>query len=323
MWLHRRSEEPSKTDVLCYWKKSVLSSVGTSLKFITASELKTAQRTSVKEDVVIKPDFLQDFILEAAKNKVSSEIFKYFSPTEPVMRLGLHQMVIQFKKENPLEENVDVFLQFASQLMTENLCEEVCRQTIGQNSKKLWHEIRYGRITASVINEAAHCNTSEGSLVNKLLGVSKVKPTEAMERGIVLEKSVLNTIKTKLNLNIINENGIFLNKNNPIIGASPDGLTEDAVIEIKCPRHAKSINNYNKDNKITPKCDAQIQIQIYLCNKKKAIFVVADVNFENKNIVNYITVDYDATLTLNLIEKSEQFWKKYVYPLLLKSVNAK
>ncbi|KAL4715283.1 hypothetical protein ACJJTC_010853 [Scirpophaga incertulas] len=39
MWLHRRSEEPSCTQVECYWNKSLLSKVGTRLKSITAKEI--------------------------------------------------------------------------------------------------------------------------------------------------------------------------------------------------------------------------------------------------------------------------------------------
>ncbi|KAG5890901.1 hypothetical protein JTB14_029469 [Gonioctena quinquepunctata] len=37
--IHRRSKEPFTTDVECYWKKSVLSSVGRSLKFIEATDM--------------------------------------------------------------------------------------------------------------------------------------------------------------------------------------------------------------------------------------------------------------------------------------------
>ncbi|GBP91896.1 hypothetical protein EVAR_89847_1 [Eumeta japonica] len=39
MWVHRRSEEPSCTEVQCYWQKSKLSRVGTTLKFISAKDL--------------------------------------------------------------------------------------------------------------------------------------------------------------------------------------------------------------------------------------------------------------------------------------------
>lgn len=39
MWLHRHSEEPAPTSVICYWKKPVLSQVGLSLKFMKALEI--------------------------------------------------------------------------------------------------------------------------------------------------------------------------------------------------------------------------------------------------------------------------------------------
>ncbi|GBP72853.1 hypothetical protein EVAR_48837_1 [Eumeta japonica] len=39
MWTHRRSEEPPRTTVACYWKKSKLSRVGTSLKYTTVKDL--------------------------------------------------------------------------------------------------------------------------------------------------------------------------------------------------------------------------------------------------------------------------------------------
>lgn len=37
-WLHRRSEEPSPTEVLCYWKKSKLSNVGSLDKYLTVKD---------------------------------------------------------------------------------------------------------------------------------------------------------------------------------------------------------------------------------------------------------------------------------------------
>ncbi|KAJ8982173.1 hypothetical protein NQ317_013958 [Molorchus minor] len=39
MWVHRRSEEPSCTSLECYWKKSKLSRVSSSLKYMTAKDL--------------------------------------------------------------------------------------------------------------------------------------------------------------------------------------------------------------------------------------------------------------------------------------------
>ncbi|KAL3279860.1 hypothetical protein HHI36_017366 [Cryptolaemus montrouzieri] len=39
MRVHRRSEEPSCTEVQCYWQKSKVLRVGTTLKFISAKDL--------------------------------------------------------------------------------------------------------------------------------------------------------------------------------------------------------------------------------------------------------------------------------------------
>ena len=38
-WLHRRSEDASVTSKKCYWKKSSLSAVGTTKKFVRATDL--------------------------------------------------------------------------------------------------------------------------------------------------------------------------------------------------------------------------------------------------------------------------------------------
>lgn len=39
MWTHRRSEDPTPTEVACYWRKSRLSGIGTVIKYIEAEKL--------------------------------------------------------------------------------------------------------------------------------------------------------------------------------------------------------------------------------------------------------------------------------------------
>ncbi|CAH2103319.1 unnamed protein product [Euphydryas editha] len=58
MWLHRRSEEPSCTQIECYWKKSKLSKVGTTLKFITSKELAKGQ-ASTSSDASVFEKFVE------------------------------------------------------------------------------------------------------------------------------------------------------------------------------------------------------------------------------------------------------------------------
>ncbi|KAJ8720818.1 hypothetical protein PYW08_006283 [Mythimna loreyi] len=44
MWLHRRTEDPSCTSVECYWRKSNLAKVGSSIQVLTASEISKRKR---------------------------------------------------------------------------------------------------------------------------------------------------------------------------------------------------------------------------------------------------------------------------------------
>ncbi|CAL1672660.1 unnamed protein product [Lasius platythorax] len=64
-----------------------------------------------------------------------------------------------------------------------------------QSDTFTWHELRYGRITALRVYETAHCKTLNGSLVQQIIGASKVFHSQAMERGKRLEKEVLLEIK--------------------------------------------------------------------------------------------------------------------------------
>ncbi|KAF5305394.1 hypothetical protein FQA39_LY09223 [Lamprigera yunnana] len=67
MWIHRRSEEPSCTKVQCYWLKSKLSRVGTTLKFITAKDLSNGICI-----LPSNPSVLETFLEEGKKRKLSN-----------------------------------------------------------------------------------------------------------------------------------------------------------------------------------------------------------------------------------------------------------
>ncbi|GBP66215.1 TBC1 domain family member 4 [Eumeta japonica] len=56
--------------------------------------------------------------------------------------------------------------------MAEAVCEEAEQLTKQQSECAIWHELRYGRITASKFYEAAHCKTNNGSLVQQIIGAT-------------------------------------------------------------------------------------------------------------------------------------------------------
>ena len=130
--------------------------------------------------------------------------------------------------------------------------------TVCQNTCKGWHELRYGRITASVLYKTAQCTTTCGSLVEKILSANDFD-TPDMKRGRDLEKLVLQKVSNTLK-KTLNKPGLLLNANYSYFGASPDSVTADKVVGVKCPKNDKNINHYYRDGKIVRKYKAQIQL---------------------------------------------------------------
>lgn len=114
MWIHRRSEEPSPTDVQCYWKKSVLAKVGTAKQFMEAKDL---CKTSSSEAQNISSDehssFLQTILDIAEKKNLDSQLSKhhYIISERRITLISLHSIMIDFVKEGKCL--VDEFILFA------------------------------------------------------------------------------------------------------------------------------------------------------------------------------------------------------------------
>ncbi|KAG8177538.1 hypothetical protein JTE90_023443 [Oedothorax gibbosus] len=81
------------------------------------------------------------------------------------------------------------FNEFAKTQLLPDICQKAEKATCLQADTPLWHELRYGRITASKLHAAAHCHTLDSSLVEQILG-TRVKETEAMKRGTHLDVPV-------------------------------------------------------------------------------------------------------------------------------------
>lgn len=243
MWLHRRSEEPSPTEVSSYWKKSILCSAG------------------------LEPILISKFTHR------EDEIYN-------------------------LPSTSDVS-NFTTALM-ENYSSNAALSTVLNNSDSL--EV----LDLHSVHSVAHCKTADGSLLNAILG-EKVMSTEAMQRGSLLEEEVFKMLKTKFQS--LRKCGLFLNPLYPVFGASPDGITNKFIIEIKCPSSNKTLSNYIKDGIINKKYILQMQLQMAICNKQKGYFVVADPEFERKKEFMLLEVKYCKELLEEYIEKASTYYK--------------
>ena len=100
-------------------------------------------------------------------------------------------------------------------------------------------------IAASNIFEASRCKTKNGSLVERIIGASKLYDNIYMERGRRIEPLVIAAVEQKLKIKI-NKSGFFLMLSYPMLDASPDGIGEDSVVEVKSPSSEKTTETFTK-----------------------------------------------------------------------------
>ncbi|XP_011701495.1 PREDICTED: uncharacterized protein LOC105458122 [Wasmannia auropunctata] len=319
MWTHRRSEEPSPTDVQCYWKKPVLAKVGTAKQFIEAKDLlKTS--TSVEPGNISSdehPSFLQTILHIAKTKNLDSQLSRhhYVTSERHITLISLHFLMIDFVKER--KSLADEFMLFAQSRMSEAICEEVNRRTIDQSDNSLWYELRYGRITASKLYECAHCQTPDGTLVNGIIGASKLFYSAQMERGKRLENEVLHVLQNKTGLECY-KCGLLLSPMFPVLGASPDAIGDNFIVEIKCPSSDKTFKKFlPSEDTISQKCKAQMQLQMFMAKRKKGLFCVAHPDFESSKNITCLWMDFDEKYTASIIEEVILFWKNHIFPKLL------
>jgi hypothetical protein len=318
MWLHRRSEEPAPTEAICYWKKSKLSGIGSHLKCRYAADLNGDEDNKEREqspgDIPGgEKKFLQAILTTERQNGFDSLILHHHSEPEKLQQLSLHILSDLFFSSGG--NTYDEFASFCSKKMEESTCREAAWRTRGQTSTSLWQKLRFGRITASNVYEAAHCHTSDGALVEKLFGAKKVD-SPAMRRGRLLEPEVLREVERMLHVKV-DKIGIVLHLDMPFLGASPDGITDDAIIEIKCPTLDRTKRNYiSLSGDLSHKCMAQLQMQMYMTGKRKGIFCVASPGFEEDGLVEIHELIFDEGLIRNIIAKALVFWKDFVFSKL-------
>lgn len=174
--------------------------------------------------------------------------------------------------------------------------------------------MRYGRITGSTAFNVSRCRTSGGTLVATILG-GKTFETKAMKRGRDLESDVRKKAVKLIGVNF-KECGLFISQKHIMLAASPDGISKDAVLEIKCPASQKVMSTYVKNNEVTKRYQAQIQLQMYVTGRENCYFCIADPAFEENKTVNIYLISYDENYVINLLPQLVNFWKENIFPVL-------
>lgn len=270
-------------------------------------------------DAVLKP---ANFVMEPIKAelpslaKVKKEVTQ-ISPLEmeSAMRLSLFNLIREYQGADPNE-----FLQYCGKRMQGENCSNAQVLTVEQADTDLWHELRKGRITASRIHEASRCTMLNGSLTSKIMGLSSGF-SFAMKRGTDLEGHVFAVLQKEYPS--LRNTGLVLDPQFPWMGASPDGISDDFVLEIKCPYTPKTYECYVDVKKLSKKYFAQIQLQMHMTHKMKALLGVAALDFEKTRNVTKVWIDYDKKYVDEIMQEAFEFWQKGVFPALLRKRKSK
>ncbi|GBL75046.1 hypothetical protein AVEN_243834-1 [Araneus ventricosus] len=135
-----------------------------------------------------------------------------------------------------------------------------------------------------------------------------------MKHGKKLEHEARQLVEKKVGV-VIEQCGFHTSPDRPMMGASPDGLSDEYVFEIKCPTSEKAMKNYIlSDRNIATKHYAQIQM--YFAKKQKGLFCVANHDLESSTEISMHLVNFDAISCEELMEKCTKFWETAIFPVL-------
>lgn len=115
-------------------------------------------------------------------------------------------------------------------------------------------------------------------------------------------------------------------------GGSPDGLTEDAIIEIKCPyvlcNHLQNMQMLSVDDFITLHYDYYIQMQVNMIAAKvnKGYFISFDNRYPNRSLwLKILEVPLDENLKAEIMHRYQEANKilsqklEFFYDLIMKN----
>ncbi|KAI8431318.1 hypothetical protein MSG28_015863 [Choristoneura fumiferana] len=198
---------------------------------------------------------------------------------------------------------------------------DIEKRTILQSESGEWLELRRNLLTASNFGKVVKRNKTNScaSIVKNMLYKNSIDHVASIAHGKKHEKIALQQLSKQSNLEI-KDCGLFIDENIHFLGATPDGITDDMVIELKCPVAPfkmgidAAINegkmHFWRKNKKTGQVEVnknsdwymQAQGQMHICKKNKCLLAV------------WFGDDKIKTQT---ILKDDKFWSDKMEPNLI------
>lgn len=195
------------------------------------------------------------------------------------------------------------------------------RDTILQAESALWLELRRCLLTASKFGKVCkrRKNISSAPLVKNHLYSYSLDNISSIRHGKSNEAIAISQLEKQENIEI-HKCGLFIDKDFFFLGASPDGIFDEGIVEIKCPISAfgfhaddaireKKIKFWQSDGTINHKHEwfFQVQGQLHVTNKRMCLFAIwTGQNFPMK---------------IEKILRDDEFWEKEMKYKLLNYYN--
>lgn len=164
---------------------------------------------------------------------------------------------------------------------------------IDQNSPE-WQQVRCGKFTASDAQTIGTNGKGLETLVYKKVAEKLTKKQEQgyyngnMERGHELEMTARNAYEIETGNSVTEIGFCELDENT---GASPDGMVaEDGLVEIKCKTDAVYVKDLYLEE-IDPEHFAQMQMQMWVTDRKWCDYVVFNPNFKKEIYIRRVNRD--------------------------------
>lgn len=196
--------------------------------------------------------------------------------------------------------------------------ENIERNTRMQSQNENWYQYRKNRLTASNFHTICHLRVENMPSFAKILLSKRSVSTRATIHGKINEKVALKQYYEKYALKV-KECGLFINKEKPYLGASPDGLLgNETIVEVKCPYSTRycsispvtvpylCLENGELQIKKTHPYYFQIQGQLFCTNREFSNLIIY--TYKDLQVV-YITKD--KKFIAEMVRKLELFYKNY------------
>lgn len=187
------------------------------------------------------------------------------------------------------------------------------RTTVLQRASGEWMSKRRKLLTAS--NFGAVCKKNKATRCNKLVTTivygSNLSSLPAVRYGIENEERAIEKLALQENV-LISGCGLFIDKDLPFLGASPDGIYADGIVEIKCPsslarmslQDAKAKHQFWKFDK---------NLNNYVINKNHNWYFQAQgqLHVTNRDICMFaIWFGEDMPMDVYHIHRNDTFWQE-------------